>query len=565
MSETASDCKASYTVESDSECFWDILENIADNDTEVKEKGDLPNKSSTLNTKRLHKCLECSKVFSSNAHLKEHEVSHSDRQPYRCIVCDKGFKRKNALSKHVRIFHPDGPDTVYCSCGRVYASQELMEKHKECSGSHRLLVCPECGALYKTEASLKSHMILHRDIEGSGSNKSWPFTCQSCGEKFSSQASLNNHIGNFHRTSDFQCQHCDKVCKTKQLLTHHCLRKHKIGNTEFSCPVCNKVFSISKDLRRHLQSHNPQGLHKCSACHAKFKTHSTLQSHMRIHSKGKPYDCVLCLLPFDTIENLKSHIFSQHNIEVDVNEFSQHWNRKCLVCGQIFLRRSGLALHMKSHLESHTTELLFVENSSDDTSVSNDIKNELNKAPHNSVQFTALTESKDEHKTSTEINCSVKVQCRDIKESDKNESEIQARLKSQNTEEEKRMSHYITIMEYLEDDKSMETMCNDAETKTSLMQGNACVTEHVIEPSEENACQETRNDSNVEYKISNMHEIPDIAKVPVSNKEEETKYICGECARVFTDVDDLKNHLQTCYQQDTNDEYVVVFEVDGNP
>ncbi|XP_045607513.1 zinc finger protein 25-like [Procambarus clarkii] len=544
-------------------CLWDVMhfehEEANNESSEVEENGDLL-KRSKRNTKRLYKCMKCSKVFPSKSHLKEHEISHSDRQPYRCIVCDKGFKRKNALSKHMRVFHPDGPDTVRCSCGRVYASQELMEKHQACSGSHRLLVCPECGALYKTDASLKSHMILHKESEGNGLNSSWPFTCHACGKKFSSQASLNNHTANSHSTYNFQCQQCDKICKTKKLLSQHCLRKHKIGSIEFPCPVCNKVFCISKDLGRHMQSHNPEGIHECSVCHSKFKTYSTLQSHVKIHSKGKPYDCVLCLLPCDTIENLKEHIFSHHNIEIAGNDFSQHWNRKCLICGQIFLRRSGLVLHMKSHFNYDNTELVFVENCSDNTiSVNTDMKNELCQAPHK--VFTGLTQFKN-HNISEEDSSLMAAQVKEKEiENAKSKNKVQARQRKQKMWEERATSHSSALMEYFANgDKNI--MKNLVETKNVSVVGDVCVPEHGTITREQTANADPTNDSlAVEYETSSVNTIPDIVKASTSN-EEETKYICGECAFVFTDVNDLKTHLLTCYQQDTNDEYVVVFEVD---
>lgn len=549
--------------------MWEMMylnnEEIDDEFSE-EEKNGVPKRRARLNTRRVHKCMTCSKVFPSKAHLREHEVSHSDKQPYRCLTCDRGFKRKNALSKHMRVFHPDGSSNVYCSCGKVYASQEQMEKHKECSGSHRLFVCPECGALYRTEVSLKSHMMLHNESKESASSSSWPFTCHSCGEKLSSQASLSNHIFNSHSTSDFQCQHCDKVCKTRQLLSQHCLRKHKTGNKEFPCPMCNKVFHISKDLRRHMQSHNPEGLHECPVCHAKFKTYSTLQSHMKIHSKGKPYDCVICLLPCAAVENLKSHLFSHHNIDVVENDFAQNWNRRCPLCGQIFLRRSSLALHVKSHMGIEDAELFFFENTDADTVIgSTSRKSEQYQMPHMKI-LTKVDVFKDKHSNMTENDCAVQVQVEEReKRSDRSTNEVQDRHGKQRENVKEIYSNDRILASCLSDDDvcDIKPISKDAEAKrlNPMEAGKFVITSRA---NEETLMKVFKSDSVVKDKTLNMNEISHTVKSCTSNEDEETKYICGECTLVFTDVDDLRAHLLTCYQQDTNDEYVVVFEVDEN-
>ncbi|XP_071549955.1 uncharacterized protein [Panulirus ornatus] len=555
------------------EWLWEVMylndEEIDHEFNEVEEKKGLPKRRAGLNTRRLHKCITCSKVFPSKAHLKEHEVSHSNKQPYRCLMCDRGFKRKNALSKHMRIFHPDESNNVYCSCGKVYASQELLEKHRECSGNHRLFVCPECGAFYRTESSLKSHMMLHNESKGSASSSSWPFTCHTCSEKLSSQASLSNHIINSHSTGDFQCHHCDKICKTRQLLSQHCLRKHKTGNKEFPCSVCNKVFHISKDLRRHMQSHNPEGLLQCPACHAKFKTYSTLQSHMKIHSQGKPYDCVICLLPCATIENLKSHLFSHHNIEAG-DDFAQNWNRRCPLCGQIFLRRSSLALHIKTHIGSEDIQLFFVENIDSDTVIgSNSMKNEQYQMPHLKM-YARIDEFNDIHNNVTENDCALQVQIEEREKKNKrNAIEVKVSHEKQ-IENVKEMYTNVGILASCLSDgdkRDVKILSKDVMAKQFIpMEAGKFVPEPVIATRtiEETQIIGFKSHSVVKDKTHNINGISHTMKSCTSNEGEETKYICGECTLVFTDVNDLRTHLSTCYQQDNSDEYVVVFEVDEN-
>ncbi|PSN60739.1 hypothetical protein BS50DRAFT_197300 [Corynespora cassiicola Philippines] len=51
---------------------------------------------------RKHQCLTCNKAFSSNSHLRRHEVSHSRNQINQCKFCNRGFLRFDALRRHSR-------------------------------------------------------------------------------------------------------------------------------------------------------------------------------------------------------------------------------------------------------------------------------------------------------------------------------------------------------------------------------------------------------------------------------------------------------------------------------
>ncbi|XP_042885941.1 zinc finger protein 845-like [Penaeus japonicus] len=558
-------------------------------------------KRKKCNRKRNHRCNECAKLFPSQAHLKEHKVSHSNEQSYSCSICLKGFKRKNALNKHVRIFHPDGAERVLCTCGRVFASKELMCKHQAGSGSHRLLVCPVCGALYKTKQSLDSHMMLHKESKCYGKDDSWPFTCSICSERFSSKASLSNHIASAHSNQDFKCTLCEKTCKTKQLLSQHLLRKHKMGSTEYPCPVCSKVFLIAKDLRRHIQSHNLGGSHECALCHAKFKSQPTLQAHMKIHAKGKPYDCIICLVPFASIQALKDHFNSHHGVEINDDNFDCNWNRKCPLCSQVFMRRVGLAIHIKSHFDFEDTEILFVEADEDEDIESNTIRvltDERNsneypgKIQENSNSAVIIEGNGNEYSGKIKENSTVAVVTDEGNGSeysrimqDKSdftcvltENTLNKHEHFKNKREERLLrkddcvsvSDGISVDSLVEKSKAecSELACDKKSTKHLLE--DSSIKEELYESNKEisvcNSKERGLQNSNKEEIDSEKRKTYETVDVDTSrahsNEEEETKYICGQCSSIFLDMEDLQTHLLTCYQQDTDDDYVVVFEVD---
>uniref|UniRef100_A0A0P4WI12 C2H2-type domain-containing protein n=1 Tax=Scylla olivacea TaxID=85551 RepID=A0A0P4WI12_SCYOL len=497
--------------------------------------------------KKKHKCPTCEKSFPSRAHLKEHEVSHSSVQQFQCSDCGQGFKRKNALSKHMRIFHPDGSRNVVCSCGKVFASRDLMEKHKENSGQHRLLVCGECGILYKTQASLDSHLLLHRESQTS-ETAAWPHTCHICQERFSSRASLNNHTKDFHSTSVFQCPECSKTCKTLKLLHLHRVRRHTAGNQEFLCPLCSKAFHILKDLRRHMQTHNPAGARECPVCHSKFKTDSTLRSHMKSHSKGRPYDCSICLFPFCSLEALTAHLQSYHSIEDVGNDFSETWDSKCLVCGQVFLRRSALAQHMRSHCDSGGTQLVVLEDTAIDITRNTLMREELNETTQSMMQTRQIEMNKEgasSHQNPT--------QAETKSTKSKRESSLEADKITDSKQVPVTAEQSISASDQLYEANSSKRTTIKGQNKEDRLSPH---------PARDNAWQERSIQT-----LENSTEVV-VEGLAVSSSStadgEETRYICEACSLVLTDMEQLKVHLLTCYKEDSSDECFVVFEVDDN-
>ena len=491
-----------------------------------------------LKAVRLHQCKLCMKVFPHRAHLKEHEVSHLDEHPYSCPKCHTKFKRKNAWKKHMRTIHPKSSDQVSCSCGKVFPSQESMEKHQECSGN--VFLCPTCGVYYKTQASLDNHMLLHNGDHEKYNLHTWPFTCHLCGEKLSSKVSLNNHINQTHSMLNLSCHLCSKTFKTKQLLMVHLLRKHKVGDQTFTCPTCGKAFQISKDLRRHMQSHNPEGSHKCPVCLKKFKVYSTLQSHMKIHSKDKPYDCVICLSPSASLDALKNHMVSEHNIEVDEESFGEQWNRKCLICGQVFLRRSTLTSHIKTHLKERNLDSPATENSS--FAKKSSLQTNITLLEENDNVSCMNSEKKTDQIVS---NVDTVVNTKNIQKSD-------AQVKLDDVLEKTDVlsttgGHSDLIhMSVPDTEREVDMLPNrDGESDVADIVSVAA------------SSQKASQDSDRQLPSS----LQDV-KASASTEDEETKYICGQCSSVFIDMDDLKIHLLTCYQQEASDDFVVVFEVD---
>ncbi|XP_038221675.1 zinc finger protein 530 [Zerene cesonia] len=56
--------------------------------------------------RRQHQCPRCPQAFHSRKDMRRHAAVHTDTKPYRCKLCDRRFRRKDNLERHIRNTHP---------------------------------------------------------------------------------------------------------------------------------------------------------------------------------------------------------------------------------------------------------------------------------------------------------------------------------------------------------------------------------------------------------------------------------------------------------------------------
>ncbi|XP_063827219.1 zinc finger protein 62 homolog [Ostrinia nubilalis] len=66
--------------------------------------------------RRAHQCPRCPRAFHSRKDMRRHQAVHTDSKPFRCKVCNRRFRRKDNLERHIRNTHPDQSPATAVDC-----------------------------------------------------------------------------------------------------------------------------------------------------------------------------------------------------------------------------------------------------------------------------------------------------------------------------------------------------------------------------------------------------------------------------------------------------------------
>ena len=131
-----------------------------------REKADLKHHIMRFHThERPYKCDigNCSKAFIRGTLLRIHQNTvHRNLKPFQCNECLQTFKRKHCLYIHMQNQHVTSCQKTCPTC-REYFNQRLnLVYHMKAHKDPDILVCKVCDKQYKLKSSLEKHVRTHK-------------------------------------------------------------------------------------------------------------------------------------------------------------------------------------------------------------------------------------------------------------------------------------------------------------------------------------------------------------------------------------------------------------------
>ena len=135
------------------------------------------------------------------------------------------------------------------------------------------------------------------------------------------------------------CEICKIGYTTKCTLRRHIMKKHSSV-----IDLCEEIVdSTSSDLTALKKKNSESNLFTCYICDKGFTTSNGLPRHIRTHAEIKPFTCEVCNKEFYRKDNLKRHM-STHNIH------------QCDICGKGFINSTA---RLYNHMKTHSAEQAF--------------------------------------------------------------------------------------------------------------------------------------------------------------------------------------------------------------
>lgn len=139
-----------------------------------------------------NKCPKCPERFTDYFDRHKHMVDVHGDPPlrYKCKVCDTAFKRRYALSCHMKRRHLEVKDVQCNVCSYKCYNRTELKAHMVKHNGERTYECVVCKKSYARKKTLKEHMRIHTNDRR--------FVCVVCGQAFVQNCSLKGHMKTHH-------------------------------------------------------------------------------------------------------------------------------------------------------------------------------------------------------------------------------------------------------------------------------------------------------------------------------------------------------------------------------
>ena len=123
----------------------------------------------------------CAKQFSPlRPNSQEHQAAHSGASKHQCTICHKLFRYRIGVTSHLKHVHFLGSvesPQVCPVCQKEFKCRQYLKKHMTVH-SDKCFLCDICGKCFKSKEVLKRHHKTHDNPRVKR------FVCAKCGHKF---------------------------------------------------------------------------------------------------------------------------------------------------------------------------------------------------------------------------------------------------------------------------------------------------------------------------------------------------------------------------------------------
>ncbi len=131
-------------------------------------------------------------------------------------------------------------------------------------------------------------------------------SCEVCERRFSKSGDLKRHMLIHTQVRAFPCDVCGRAFTLKGDLKRHVLAVHE-HDRPFTCEHCPLSFPLRAQLRRHAVTHTHERPYECDICHKRFTQSGDVARHKRTHADERRFACERCGLAFRQRAHLTSH------------------------------------------------------------------------------------------------------------------------------------------------------------------------------------------------------------------------------------------------------------------
>jgi len=290
--------------------------------------------------------VEMKDDYEDNEDINDHFVIERNYS-YDIDISSTNVKREEECSpvRNVKVDEDTSEDPLIITNIKseppTSASQKnLSPEVKHDQSQDNVYKCICCSKVFQRYMTFKKHI----ETDNCG-NINARLECPLCQKNFTDSTVLKRHIQVLHEgiREIVDCKVCGKQ------MNKGSLREHMFIHTEAThqCPSCPRKFA-SKALvtRHHKYIHEDFKPFKCEICGKGFPKKFYLDTHSVVHTGEKPYTCDLCGNSYSQKSHLKTHIKKVH----EGVKMKKYESRKfmCVECGKLFQRRALLEKHISN-------------------------------------------------------------------------------------------------------------------------------------------------------------------------------------------------------------------------